>query len=320
MRFLTRSTALSPAFQDGDGKHHSGSTLSKPRHLYWGVEGLTSLIIVLAFFVPSSYGEMYKWVDEKGTVHFTDDLSTIPEKNREGAETRKPQKETPTSKPKEKPKPSLAPTEKPAEPKGFEVKIERSHETWETEVLLNGRVKRKFTVDTGASSCLMDWGTAKELEITIDENTPFFPSTTVSGTILEPYVMLRSMRVGDAELENVEISIHDMPGGGGLLGGNFLNNFRVTIDSVDEKITLYPLQGPPSPDRPGGYGKDYWQYRFRRYHRMLGRLRELKIYYEGKMDSARLARVTRSIPYFENQLSELERRASLAGVPRNWRE
>ena len=281
---------------------------------------LTSLIIVLALLVPSSYGEMYKWVDEKGTVHFTDDLSTIPEKNREGAETRKPPKETPTSKPKEKPKPSLAPTEKPAEPKGFEVKIERSHETWETEVLLNGRVKRKFTVDTGASSCLMDWGTAKELEITIDENTPFFPSTTVSGTILEPYVMLRSMRVGDAELEDVEISIHDMPGGGGLLGGNFLNNFRVTIDSVDEKITLYPLQGPPSPDRPGGYGKDYWQYRFRRYHRMLGRLRELKIYYEGKMDSARLARVTRSIPYFENQLSELERRASLAGVPRNWRE
>ena len=46
---------------------------------------LTSLIIVLALFVPSSYGEMYKWVDEKGTVHFTDDLSTIPEKNREGA-------------------------------------------------------------------------------------------------------------------------------------------------------------------------------------------------------------------------------------------
>ena len=113
---------------------------------------LTSLIIVLALFVPSSYGEMYKWVDEKGTVHFTDDLSTIPEKNREGAETRKPPKETPTSKPKEKPKPSLAPTEKPAEPKGFEVKIERSHETWETEVLLNGRVKRKFMVDTGASS------------------------------------------------------------------------------------------------------------------------------------------------------------------------
>ena len=281
---------------------------------------LTSFIMVLALLVPSSFGQMYKWVDEKGTVHFTDDLSTIPEKNREGAETRKPQKEPPTSKPREISKPSPPPAEKPAEPKGFEVKIERSHDTWGTEVVLNGRVNRKFMIDTGASSCLMDWGTAKELEITIDENTPFFPSTTASGIILEPYVMLRSMRVGDAELENVEISIYDMPGGGGLLGGNFLNNFRVTIDSVDEKMTLYPIQGPPSPDRPGGYGKDYWQSRFRRYHRIIDRLKELKIYYERKMDTARLARVTRSIPYFENQLSELERRASFAGVPRNWRE
>ena len=281
---------------------------------------LTSFIMVLALLVPSSFGQMYKWVDEKGTVHFTDDLSTIPEKNREGAETRKPQKEPPTSKPREISKPSPPPAEKPAEPKGFEVKIERSHDTWGTEVVLNGRVNRKFMIDTGASSCLMDWGTAKELEITIDENTPFFPSTTASGIILEPYVMLRSMRVGDAELENVEISIYDMPGGGGLLGGNFLNNFRVTIDSVDEKMTLYPIQGPPSPDRPGGYGKDYWQSRFRRYHRIIDRLKELKIYYERKMDTARLARVTRSIPYFENQLSELDRRASSAGVPRNWRQ
>ena len=281
---------------------------------------LTSFIMVLALLVPSSFGQMYKWVDEKGTVHFTDDLSTIPEKNREGAETRKPQKEPPTSKPREISKPSPPPAEKPAEPKGFEVKIERSHDTWGTEVVLNGRVNRKFMIDTGASSCLMDWGTAKELEITIDENTPFFPSTTASGIILEPYVMLRSMRVGDAELENVEISIYDMPGGGGLLGGNFLNNFRVTIDSVDEKMTLYPIQGPPSPDRPGGYGKDYWQSRFRRYHGIIGWLKELKIYYERKMDTARLARVTRSIPYFENQLSELDRRASFAGVPRNWRQ
>jgi len=53
---------------------------------------LASFIIALAVLVSSSYGEMYKWVDENGTVHFTDDLSTIPERNREGAETRKPPK------------------------------------------------------------------------------------------------------------------------------------------------------------------------------------------------------------------------------------
>jgi dTDP-4-amino-4,6-dideoxygalactose transaminase len=51
-RSLTRSAALSPTFEGGDGKRRSGSTLSlrpelrprgKPRHLWWGVEGLTFL-------------------------------------------------------------------------------------------------------------------------------------------------------------------------------------------------------------------------------------------------------------------------------------
>ncbi len=38
---LTHSAAPSPAFEGGVKKHRSGSTLSKPQHLCWGVEGLT---------------------------------------------------------------------------------------------------------------------------------------------------------------------------------------------------------------------------------------------------------------------------------------
>ena len=55
--------------------------------------------------VPSGYGEMYKWVDEKGTVHFTDDLSKIPEKYRQDAETRKPPKEISLRNPRKSPNP-----------------------------------------------------------------------------------------------------------------------------------------------------------------------------------------------------------------------
>jgi len=55
---LTRSTALSPAFEGGHGKRRSelalsvskGSTLSNPRHLCRGVEGLTFLILLFLFF------------------------------------------------------------------------------------------------------------------------------------------------------------------------------------------------------------------------------------------------------------------------------
>ena len=47
------------------------------------------LVVSLDLFLSSAYGEMYKWVDEKGTLHFADDLSNIPEKYRPDAEMRK---------------------------------------------------------------------------------------------------------------------------------------------------------------------------------------------------------------------------------------
>jgi hypothetical protein len=40
-RKLTHSVAPSPAFKGGVKRRRSGSTLSKPQHLCWGVEGLT---------------------------------------------------------------------------------------------------------------------------------------------------------------------------------------------------------------------------------------------------------------------------------------
>jgi clan AA aspartic protease (TIGR02281 family) len=277
------------------------------------------LIIMLTFFVPSSYGEMYKWVDEKGTVHFTDDPSSIPEKYRQDAETRTPPKETSTSQPQEKPKPSLP--KKVSEPEGITVDLVRKHELLLAEVVLNEKIRQHFIVDTGASFTLINLPTAKELGITIDENTPFIPIFTASSLIFTPLVTLRSIRVGEAEVENVDVLIHNMPSdSAGLLGNSFLNKFKVVLDSINGKMTLYSMQGTPSPDRPGGYGRDFWVGQFRFYNRVLDELKKVKQRYEGRGSSSELTRVNNSIRYFENQLSELERKASFAGVPRNWRE
>jgi hypothetical protein len=38
------------------------------------------IIIIILFFPLHSIGQIYKWVDEEGIVHFTDDPSKIPEK------------------------------------------------------------------------------------------------------------------------------------------------------------------------------------------------------------------------------------------------
>jgi hypothetical protein len=40
------------------------------------------IIFFILFFSETSFAEVYKWVDEKGVIHFTDDILQIPEKYR----------------------------------------------------------------------------------------------------------------------------------------------------------------------------------------------------------------------------------------------
>ncbi|MCX8117958.1 MAG: retroviral-like aspartic protease family protein [Desulfobacterota bacterium] len=289
-----------------------------------------SIIYFLPFLIfilsaSSANGEMYRWVDEKGTLHFADDLSKVPERYRSEAEMRKTPKgmgeASPvkgSDPPKTSPPASLPPPVQ--EPQGFEVPLHRKHELWLTEVILNGRWRQYFVVDTGASFTLISRQTANELGITINETTPFLRVTSVSDVILTPLVNLRSVRVGKAEVENVDALVYTMPTYQGLLGNSFLNKFKVVIDALNSKMMLYSMQGTPSPERPGGFSKEYWVGQFRFYLQNLEDLKRLKAYYEQRGSRSELTRVNNAILYFENQLSELERRASFAGVPRNWRE
>jgi hypothetical protein len=62
----------------------------------------TCLIIIAGLLFSSvlAFGqEVYKWVDEKGTVHFTDDLGEVPEKYQEQIQKKMPPKETIPSQP-----------------------------------------------------------------------------------------------------------------------------------------------------------------------------------------------------------------------------
>lgn len=276
-------------------------------------------VLILMVFITPSYGDTYKYVDEKGTVHFVDDISKIPEKYQPDAELRKTPQET--SAPEMKTKPSVSPVPKAPEPEGVEVNLLRRHELMLAEVLLNSRVRQYFIVDTGASFTLINWQTAKDLDLIVNESTPFIPIFTASQLILTPLVTLKSMRVGNAEVENVDVLIHNLPSNSaGLLGNSFLNKFRVTLDSINGKMTLLSMQGVASPDRPGGYGRDYWVGQFRFYNRNLAELKSLKAKYENQGNRSELNRVNNAIRYFETQLNELERKASFAGVPRNWRD
>ena len=53
-----------------------------------------SIVIASAFFTENAYADFYKYVDEKGIVHLTNDIKSIPEKMRPGAKVLKESRET----------------------------------------------------------------------------------------------------------------------------------------------------------------------------------------------------------------------------------
>ncbi len=56
--------------------------------------------------------EIYQWVDEKGTVHFTDDVGQIPEKYQDQVKEKKtPEEPAPSPSPSIRPPQSKAPPE-----------------------------------------------------------------------------------------------------------------------------------------------------------------------------------------------------------------
>jgi hypothetical protein len=102
--------------------------------------GLFILIGLILYSVISAGQEVYKWVDEKGTVHFTDDLGEVPEKYREQIQKKTPPKEPipsqPTSPPPIKSPKSMEP-EKEAESAPGSVQkdiLGRGEEWWRAKV------------------------------------------------------------------------------------------------------------------------------------------------------------------------------------------
>ena len=87
--------------------------------------------IVLASSLVSAQA-IYRWVDEKGSIHFTDDPSLIPEKYREQIKTEKIPAEPPPSAPRAQPQavPTGPPSVKATEPSSGRKDVLGRGEDW----------------------------------------------------------------------------------------------------------------------------------------------------------------------------------------------
>jgi len=156
---------------------------------------------------------VYKWVDENGTVHYSQDRNTLP-KGAAAPEKFQFQKREESSTP-------------PAH--GYTIYMQQvAGGNHVVQVEINGRTVAPMMLDTGASDVVITRAVARRAGITRHDFRGTQRYSTANGFVDQPAITLRQVRVGDASVKMVRGSISDSMEIG-LLGAAFLKNFEYSI-------------------------------------------------------------------------------------------
>jgi len=110
---------------------------------------------------------------------------------------------------------------------------------------VNG-VEATLLLDTGASVTIIRPALASRAGVEVPARARRMYVRVVGGErFLVPFVKVQSLRVGDAAVEGIDVGVFGALGSfpasvDGVLGGNFLNHFKVTIDRQGRRLTLEP--------------------------------------------------------------------------------
>jgi len=113
-----------------------------------------------------------------------------------------------------------------------EVPMQAAHGVIHVDVRVNDSPQPfRFVLDTGASQTVISRSLADRLGIAIDDQGPRVVVQTANNAVSAPVVILGSLSVGDARVENVQALVLETLGDTeGLLGLTYLRHFDVAIE------------------------------------------------------------------------------------------
>jgi predicted aspartyl protease len=107
-------------------------------------------------------------------------------------------------------------------------------------VTFNGSLVANLALDTGATTTMISRRIARSLRLAPEGSRMMMG---IGGSVMTPVARLESVRVGDAEIPNLMVSIHDFsntPKFEGLLGSDFLQHFEISLDARKRQLFLTP--------------------------------------------------------------------------------
>jgi len=293
----------------------------KLNRLSIGLAGL-AVVTLLILFSHHSEAAIFSYKDDKGAIHFTDDISKIPEKFREGKkgfrkhkESRGTHRTTPVPYP-------PAPVETPGIISTLkEVQVPLIPVTggnFLVDVLLDGRVKARLMLDTGASFITLSEEIGQKLGVFSSGASAEMPFNTAGGEEWMPLVALKTVSAGEAQSQLVEASIaKHIKDIDGLLGMSFLGDYRFEIDRTNKLLTLKP------PNKKGettweGKSGTWWKSRFDYYDSSIkgfGKRAEQM----QRRGHQKAANMLKTAEFYKDLRLKLETRAMISGVPEHFR-
>ncbi len=190
----------------------------------------TAGLILIFILIPGLVlAGIYYWTDDQGVQYYTTRFENIPEAYRSNAHRMPTLTSPPTT-----PQPQSGPSAKglvkipftPGSPVLVSAKI-------------NGAGPVTLILDTGSDRTLVAPSALSKLGIST-ENRYRAVIKGVTGTSDADAVWVNSLEVGEAKVGPLLIIAHDAEfnGADGLLGRDFLDNFKLTIDPKKQVLTL----------------------------------------------------------------------------------
>lgn len=195
-----------------------------------------ALAIALAGLLvpPAASAEIYRYIDDRGTPFYVEGLESVPAQYRAsaaplGMRNSPPSADAPAAPEKTDAAGSATIRYTPGQRIIVDAKI-------------NGGTNTKLLLDTGADSTLISPLVLSAAGASLIRGGTATRITGVTGTSEVQRVAVESIEIGEARVSGLQVVAHDMgqPGIDGLLGRDFLDRFKVTIDSTTGVLTIAP--------------------------------------------------------------------------------
>lgn len=107
----------------------------------------------------------------------------------------------------------------------------------------DSRIDSLFLVDTGATNTVLTPLFATRLKLNVPDDAPRKELTVFGGRkVSVPFIRVTRLTVGTASVANLSVGVYDaVPGErtiDGVLGSDFLHQFRVTVDTGQRVMRL----------------------------------------------------------------------------------